>query len=663
MNQNRLGREKSPYLLQHKDNPIAWYAWGKEAFVAARRDNKPIFLSVGYSTCHWCHVMAHESFEDAEVAEVLNADFISIKVDREERPDVDDVYMRALQNLSGGGGWPMSVWLTPDGKPFFAGTYFPKYRFLQLLRRVREIWAKEPNQLLMDGDRLTAALSASSEVRSEDSQAADWEESLSEYISHFQFHYDERFGGFGRAPKFPPSMSLMLMMRQDLKSGLNQAEAMVNGTLQNMMRGGIYDQLCGGFHRYSVDEQWLVPHFEKMLYDQALISVALIDAFQMYGDTELARAARETLEYVGREMTSSEGGFYSAQDADSFNPNQNRKEEGYFSTFSYEELKELLTSEELDILKRAYGLSPQGNFEGRSILHLQDGFDGQVLQDPILKSAFAKLRTLRSSRPAPHVDDKVIASWNGWMIWAFARAARAFQEALYLERAQRALRFIREKMWVENKLSRFWRDGQACGEGTSEDFCALIHACLELHQADLQPEWIQFAMELQHALDHRFWDPHEGAYFTNDGTDPYLPVRTKEDYDGVTPSSNSMAALNLVRLYLLSGQMGFKDKAERIFARQFPQFKRYPSGHSFLGLAVDTFVFDTKVAVLSQGDWPAELKAELDQKYTPYVYWTKAESGWPVAAGKSDRENCIYVCEEGHCLRPATSKSEAIRQL
>jgi len=660
---NTLGREKSPYLLQHKDNPIAWFAWGPEAFETAKRENKPVFLSVGYSTCHWCHVMAHESFEDQEVADVLNSGFVSIKVDREERPDVDDVYMKALQSLSGGGGWPMSVWLTPEGKPFFAGTYFPKYRFLQLLRRVGEIWKTEPAHLLEDGERLLHAVKAhAAELPEIDTAAADWEEALKVYISHFQFHFDEKFGGFGNAPKFPQTMNLMLMMRQDFKTGLQQAEAMVTSTLSNMVRGGVYDQLSGGFHRYSVDQKWLVPHFEKMLYDQALLTVTLIEASQVYGENEFARAARETLDYVQREMTGAEGGFFSAQDADSLNPVLGHNEEGFFATYTHDELKNLLNAEEFDLVKRAYGVTPQGDFEGRAILHLQEGFDGSVREEPFMKAAFEKLRALRAAKPAPHLDDKVIAAWNGWMIWAFARGARAFGNASYLKSAENALAFVRGHLWKDGHLNRFWREG-AQGAGTSEDYASMIHACLELHQANGSKAAATFALELQMALDKNFWDEEDGAYFTNDGADPYLPVRTKDDYDGVTPCANSMAALNLVRLYLLTGEAIFKHKAERIFALLFPKFKQYPSGLPFLGLALDALVSETKTAVVNGAGWAEEFRKESQRRFLPYVYWTTSQSGWPVASGKLGDEPKIYVCEEGHCRKPAVSKLEASAQL
>lgn len=660
---NQLASEKSPYLLQHKDNPIAWFAWGKAAFEKAAKENKPVFLSVGYSTCHWCHVMAHESFEDQEVADVLNGKFISIKVDREERPDVDDVYMKALQSLSGGGGWPMSVWLTPDGKPFFAGTYFPKYRFLQLLRRIDQLWSTERDSLLRDGDRLTETVRDLKSSSEDEGSEVDWEETINGFTSSFQHHYDEAHGGFGQAPKFPQSMNLMLMMRQDAASGMNHAEVMVTGTLRAMLHGGIYDQLRGGFHRYSVDEKWLVPHFEKMLYDNALITLSLLEAGTLYSEPEFIRGARETLDYVLREMTDKAGGFYSAQDADSLDPEKNHNEEGYFATYSWDELKSALTEEELSVVARVYGATAQGNFEGRNILHLQDTFDGKVKEEPLVKSALQKLEKIRAQKPAPHLDDKIIGAWNGWMIWAMARASAVTGEAEYLTAAQKAMTFIRENMWKQGKLARFYRDGEAKASATSEDYSSLIHACLELHQVDLDKSWVQFALQLQEALDKSFWDQDEGGYFTSDGLDPLLPLRTKDDYDGVTPCANSMAAWNLVRLFLLTGESKYKLKSERLFEVFYPKFRRYPSGLPFMAMAMDYHLNEAKVAVMNGEGWVAEFFNEQKRKFNPYVYWTTSESGWPVAEGKADSSPKIYVCTEGRCLNPSTNSKETLAQL
>jgi uncharacterized protein YyaL (SSP411 family) len=665
---NRLGAEKSPYLLQHKNNPIAWYAWGERAFADARALNKPIFLSIGYSTCHWCHVMAHESFEDQDVAEVLNKNFISIKLDREERPDIDDLYMKAVQALTGGGGWPMSVWLTPEGRPFFAGTYFPKHRFLQLLRRIEQLWSDSRDQLLADGDRLLETIQRIS--RSDGGQTTpgmdEMEEFLQCYTNHFQHHFDERHGGFGGAPKFPQSMNLMVMMRQDAKTATYAAESMVKGTLDGMIRGGIYDHLAGGFHRYSVDERWLVPHFEKMLYDQALLSVTLLEAQALYKEEEFGRAARETLDYVLREMTHPEGGFYSAQDADSLNPQTGHVEEGHFATYVYSELKDRLSPTQLDLLTRVYGVTPEGQFEGRNILYLQKGFSRTTRNaNPELREALSVLSEIRASRPAPHLDDKVIASWNGWMAWALARAGLYLGEPLYTVAAEKALRFIKQKMFVSGRLSRFWRDGETRSSATAEDYASLINACVELYQSGFNEEWADWALTLQNVMDRDFWDIDEGGYYAADGRDHLVPLRHKDDYDGVTPGANSMAALNLVRLYSFTGERRFLEKAETIMNWLFPRLREFPSSLAFLAVAIDLHLSSPRVAVVSGNSWAREVFWETASGFSPHLLWAKADSSsvWPVARDKESHEPRIYVCTEGRCLKPATDKSSALEQL
>lgn len=652
---NELNQEKSPYLLQHKDNPIHWLPWGDEAFRRAREENKPVFLSVGYSTCHWCHVMAHETFEDQEVAEALNKDFICIKVDREERPDVDQIYMTALQSISGGGGWPMSVWLTPEGKPFFAGTYFPKLRFLQLSRRIHEVWTAEPEKLKNDSERMFEAIKQMDKAVEGAVPEAEQEEFISAYTTYFQHHFDDVNGGFGGAPKFPQTMNLMVMMRQDFKTGLRQAETIVNKTLTHMIRAGIYDQLHGGFHRYAVDEAWMIPHFEKMLYDQSLLTVTLLEAHQLYGDHDLARAARETLDYVLSEMTHAEGGFFSAQDADSLNPATGEKEEGWFCTFDYKELSEMFTPQELELATAHFGVSPSGNFEGRNILFLPEGVNGADKPAALI----ARLKNLRATRPAPHLDDKVIASWNGWMVWAFAKGAAVLKEPRYLHAATRAMEFMHKEMWREGKLHRYWREGAARGHATAEDFTSLIHACLELYQVSYDTRWSRWAMELQNVLDLDFWEDTDGLYYANNGRDPNLPLRPKEQYDGVHPSSNSMAAYNLARLHLLTGDERFHSRYARLMGGLFPKLREYPSSLPFLALAADFYVSDPKVGVLSGQEWTTELQAL--EGFQPHWLW--ARDGWPVSAGKAkpDGPAKLYVCRADRCLDPIDTIKEAKR--
>jgi uncharacterized protein YyaL (SSP411 family) len=657
---NQLIRESSPYLLQHKDNPIAWRAWNAQAFDEAEKLGRPIFLSIGYSTCHWCHVMAHECFEDPDVADFINAHFISIKVDREERPDIDAVYMNVLQTLTGGGGWPLSAWITSKGQAFFAGTYFPKLRFLQILRRISEVWERERPALLQDSDRLMQAvrdgMGEGPNLGTPD--PASMREFLKTYINSFQELFDEQNGGFGRAPKFPQTMNLMTMMRQDVHTQLHQAEALVQMTLTHMSRGGIYDHLCGGFHRYSVDEKWLVPHFEKMLYDQALISVTLSDAYQLYGDPEHARVLKETIEYVLNEMRSAQGGFYAAQDADSLDPATGQMHEGFFCTYTPQELKSTLSQEEYQALSLAYGVSEAGQFEGRSVLHLQEGVDGRVLSEPLIQSALQKLKALRKAKPQPHLDDKIITAWNGWMIWAVLRAGQVLNRADYIDAAVQSMNFIYNNLWAENRLHRYYRDGKKVGPATSEDYASIIFSLIELSQFDSDAKWTRWALELQSKMDTEFWDIEGGLYFLSDGKDSQLPLRSKEEYDGVTPSSNSMAAHNLWRLYLLTGESAYRDKSLSITQGLFAKLQRSPSALAFLALTIDLQTSDPQVLIRSGGGWTEDLKKSLASRFLPATMWLDQKSAWPIAAAKMSKGPAVFVCREGICLEPLESREE-----
>lgn len=655
--ENRLGREKSPYLLQHKNNPIHWRAWGEDAFKEAREKDKLIFLSIGYSTCHWCHVMAHESFENQAVADVLNKDFISIKVDREERPDVDDVYMKALLMMNGGGGWPLSVWLTPDGRPFFAGTYFPRDRFLQILARIQDVWTTERSNLLADAENLLNALKTSEEGETETPTPGDVKEYLDGYIGHFHHAFDERFGGFGRAPKFPQSMNLMVMMRQDFKNKMEQAEALVNRTLEGMSRGGMYDHLKGGFHRYSVDQQWLVPHFEKMLYDQAMIALALIDSEALYKTGEFKAVVYETLDYVLNSLTHEDGGFFAAEDADSLDPQSGHKEEGFFATFSYSELEKNLSKEELEQVKTVYGATEKGNFEGRNILHLQDEFDHRFKKDAVLAGALKKLETLRDQRPAPHRDEKIIAAWNGWMICAFARAARAYSEPRYLKAAQRALEFVKKELWQDGELKRYFHNGTAEASAVSEDYAALIWAALELNQADFNDEWAHFALALQNKMDRLFWDPDSKLYFSADGRDSHLLLRGKDNYDGVHPASNSMAFLNLLRLHLLTGDGEFLKKSDAMIESLFPLAVESPTRLPFFSIGLDAYEHGLRAAVIGEDKWALDFYKKESARFHPYILWVRGGSVWSVAR---DKNKGVSVCAADRCLSPAQDEDQAL---
>lgn len=657
---NKLGSEKSPYLFQHKDNPVWWKPWGIEAFQQARVENKPIFLSIGYSTCHWCHVMAHESFEDQTVAAVLNKNFISIKLDREERPDVDDIYMSAVQAINGHGGWPLSVWLTPEGKPFYGGTYFQKPHFIKLLEKISEIWNSDPGKVLADGAQMAEVLSRAKESKSESESTASLEQTLDRYITLHESAFDPK-GGFSHAPKFPPSMSLRVLMRRFAQTKDATAEEMVRVTLDEMLKGGIYDHLVGGFHRYSVDSNWLVPHFEKMLYDQAMLVPAYLEAYQIWRDENYKAVVTETLDYILAEMTVEGGGFYSAQDADSLILGENHKEEGYFATYSYDELKAALNTIELETLEKYFGVQRTGQFEGRNILHLQDHTAKvEVLKIPAIQSAFEKLKTLRAEKPAADTDDKIITAWNGWMIGAFAQSSRVLGDDRYLQAAEKAADFIWLNLWEGQKLSRRFKDGEKRFAALSDDYAAMIYAFIELYQSTFNEKWIAQALALQNVLDENFWSGT--AYYRDDASDPLLILRAIEDYDGVRPSANSLSAYNLMRLYHLTYNKNFKMRAESIFQHFSLHLQEYPSSKPFLLLAYDFYQADVLELAIVTTKRPWQIACEIPSVlgFAPHIVTAaQARSGKSVIPLLKDKtgtdELTIYSCREGTCSKPVTS--------
>jgi uncharacterized protein YyaL (SSP411 family) len=576
---NRLAAEKSPYLLQHAQNPVDWYPWGEEAFARARDEDKPIFLSVGYSTCHWCHVMEHESFEQPAIAELLNASFVSIKVDREERPDVDRVYMTFVQATTGAGGWPMSVWLTPELKPFFGGTYFPpvaRYNhpgFADVLQSIARAWREQRARIedTAEGllDRLRSAASGGP-----GGAAAPAPDVLARAVAAFAQSYDARHGGFGGAPKFPRPSELIFLLREHARTGEPVPRDLALHALRAMALGGMRDHIGGGFHRYSVDEAWRVPHFEKMLYDQAQLVLAYLEAAQATGDRFFAQVAEDTLQYVGRELTHPRGGFYSAEDADSLPPGappDGHKAEGAFYIWSAAELREILGGD-AEVVAARFGVEeggnapfdPHGEFTGRNLLYTalstedvaaRTGRSQEDVIDALGRGRLA-LFAARLGRPRPHLDDKVLAAWNGLMIAAFARAARVLQAPrfgladtadLHLATAQRAARFVRDELWDADRevLRRRFRDDEAAVDGYAEDYAAMALGLLELFQADGDPAWLAWADRLQTLLDARFYDPVDGGWFSTTGEDPSVLLRVKEDYDGAEPSATALALLTL----------------------------------------------------------------------------------------------------------------------
>jgi uncharacterized protein len=597
---NRLCSEKSPYLLQHAGNPVHWRPWGEEAFRAARSEGKLVFLSVGYATCHWCHVMAHESFEDAGVAAVLNEHFISIKVDREERPDVDRVYMAFVQATTGGGGWPMSVWMTPEGRPFYGGTYFPpaerwgKPGFRDLLLEMARLWREERGRVERAADSVAERLAGTGAA--EPGADVPGTSALDVATRDFLSSYDWRNGGFGGAPKFPRPSELLFLLTEHRRTGDRKLLDVVAHTLAAMAAGGMRDQIGGGFHRYSVDARWRVPHFEKMLYDQAQLVLAYLEAAQATGDHGFIGVAEDTLRYVQREMTSEQGAFFSAEDADSLPPGAPagaHATEGAFYLWSMDEIERLLGPDARAFCER-YGVERGGNaladphdeFTGRNILYEARPIEAIAAEvdRPVDEVAAALKRTRqlllreRNTRPRPQLDDKVLTAWNGLMIGAFARASRVVPEFCsarcestgrilgLAEAARGAASFIRSRMWdpATSRLLRRFRDGEAAIDAFAEDYACLIFGLLELYQADGDKSWVDWAVELQRRQDVLFWDDAAGGWFSTDGRDRTILWRFKEDYDGAEPAASSIAVHNLLTFERLGvAPDGARDEIER----------------------------------------------------------------------------------------------------
>ena len=642
---NRLAQEHSPYLLQHKDNPVSWWPWGPEAFKAAKDQNKPIFLSVGYSTCHWCHVMAHESFESDEVAEVLNCHFIPIKLDREERPDIDDLYMAAVLALTHHGGWPLSVWLLPDGRPFFGGTYFPKDRFLELLRRIHTVWKDNPDLVQKDAVQLTDYLKRSRE-RESASSPIDKNSALkilSTFVEDHRARFDSLHGGFGSAPKFPQALNLMALLRLGER-------ALVEKTLDEMMKGGIHDHLMGGFHRYSVDRQWIVPHFEKMLYDQAWLARIYLEAACSLQKDAYRIVAQRCLDYVLREMTSSEGGFFSAQDADSLNPSTNHMEEGYFATFAFDDLVKQLSSEEFKALRDAFDISEHGNFEDRNILVARESAPPSGLE---LKNAFEKIAALRQAQPPPLTDDKILTAWNGWMISSFIKGYQVLGDHRYLLAAQKAAQFIWDHLWNQESEHLFLRirQGQTKERALSDDFTAMIAAFLDLFETTGDDPWKDKALKFQNTLDAKFWDTKSAGYFRDDGEDPTVLVRLKEDHDGVRPNANSLATMNLLRLYHMTGNADFKKRAEQIFAAYHEQMTHYPSAMPALLMNLD-FYFSPVVEVGIGAQIHLDEKNRFKEKLWRGFFPNTVIKSLP-------HIDKFVICVENTCQEPTALAAEA----
>jgi uncharacterized protein YyaL (SSP411 family) len=620
---NRLIHETSPYLLQHAHNPVDWYPWGPEALGKARREEKPLFLSIGYRACHWCHVMERESFESEEVARVLNEQFVSIKVDREERPDLDEVYMLATQLMSGSGGWPMSVFLTPDLKPFFAGTYFPpddrygRPGFKHLLLQLADYWKNRREEVIQAANRAALALSQYSSLQGEEGEIGP--DLVQGAVQAMTRDFDPKWGGFGGAPKFPPSMRLTLMLREYRRTQDEGLLRVVNTTLDRMARGGMYDQVGGGFHRYSVDEYWLVPHFEKMLYDNALLAPVYLDSYGTTGNEYHARIGREVLEYVLREMTDERGGFYSTLDADS------EGHEGKFYLWSPEEVDAVLGAEDGALFCRVYDITPRGNFEGKNIPNLIErsveeraaelGMEPAALWqrlDPLRE----RLREARSHRVWPGLDDKVLTSWNGLMIRAMAAGYRVLGEERYRAAAERAAEFVLTTLQQDGRLLRTYRNGQARLNGYLEDYSFMAVALLDLHEATGEARWRSEAERLVEAMNTNFWDARQGGYFYTSHDHEALIARMKSNEDGAIPSGNSMAALALVRLGIggRADRSDYLEKAGRVLSSYAEVMRRAPAAFANMLLAADLYLAGGREQVA--GGSPGELASPA----TPHVH-------------------------------------------
>ncbi|MFA7382486.1 MAG: thioredoxin domain-containing protein [Desulfurivibrionaceae bacterium] len=684
---NRLVTEKSPYLIQHAFNPVAWYPWGEEAFALAGREGKPIFLSIGYSTCHWCHVMAHESFENLEVARLLNENFVCIKVDREERPDLDQLYMTAVQALTGRGGWPMSVFLTPDRQPFYGGSYFPPESrhglpgMVELLAAVHDAWRADPKKILASAAKITDHLRR----KAAEGGAATIEPEIgAKAFQQLSAEYDPEFGGFGSAPKFPRPVLFNFLLRHAVRTGETQALNMTLVTLRKMAAGGMYDHLGGGFHRYSVDGQWRVPHFEKMLYDQGQLAISYLEAFQLGQDPFYANVAQDILDYVLRDLTSPEGGFYSAEDADSSQAgNPEVHGEGLFYLWTWEEIVSILGQEHGEIFAFHYGVleegnalaDPQAEFTGKNILYIAHPLGETArrfhLQEEtlsrLLERSRQKLLTARAQRPRPHLDDKIITSWNGHMISAFARAAQVLGEKRYLAAAKRAADFIRANLYAQasGTLFRRYRDGEGGLAGQLDDYAFLINGLLDLYEASFDLAWLQMAIALTEKQLDLFGDEVQGGFFETSGTDQSVLVRLKADYDGAEPTGNSVSALNLLRLAWITGNEAWRQKAGATIKAFGERLNNYPSilpqmlvAHALEEGKPRQFVIagkldrpDTEImlAMLRKRFLPGKIVLLADERSKKFL-----KQYQPVLAELPAQGNktVVYLCENFSCQLP-----------
>jgi hypothetical protein len=698
---NRLAKEKSPYLLQHQHNPVDWFPWGAEAFEKAKKENKPIFLSIGYSTCHWCHVMERESFENEDIAKVLNDNFVCIKVDREERPDVDKVYMTFVQATTGGGGWPLNVWLTPDLKPFVGGTYFPpadrggRPGFPTMLKRLADGWKNDRKSIEDHGTEVATKLAEyakSTPTKSEVSAKTAINTGLAQLAKRF----DADYGGFGASPKFPQPSNFSFLFRMSVRKGLGEspeaedrdralAGQMALLTLGKMADGGIHDHLGGGFHRYSVDKYWHIPHYEKMLYDQAQLAGVYLDAFQITREPRWEKTTRDILDYVLRDMTDKEGGFYSAEDADSLEEGHSEKIEGAFYVWKKAELDSVL-GDAAELFNKTYGVEPNGNapigsdpqgeLKGKNTLIIRKA-PANADEEKSLAASRAKLFELRNKRPRPHLDDKVIVAWNGLMISAYARAAQVLDEPRYVAAAQSSARFIKEKLWKNGALIRSYRHEPSNAAGFADDYASLIAGLLDLYQADFDTQWLSWALELQTKMDELFYDKEHGGYFQTASAQGDILFRSKEDYDSAEPAPGSVATMNLIKLAQLTDSKELRERADKTIASMAEQLEKLPSAATQMLCAVDASMSKGRQIVIAGKPGAEDTKAllkEARRRYTPNQIIILADGGagqeWigkrnEAIAGMTPQSGkaAAFVCEDFVCQAPQTDAAKLREQL
>lgn len=687
-NLNRLANEKSPYLLQHANNPVDWYPWGEEAFTKAKSLDRPVFLSIGYSTCHWCHVMEHESFEDEEVANLMNQYFISVKVDREERPEIDHVYMSVCQAMTGRGGWPLTIIMTPDKEPFFAGTYFPKQGrgnrpgMMQLIPAIARNWEQDREKLSGNISKIKDYL-----ARTNTKPIGDFpdESILSDGFTQFLGRYDHEFGGFGKAPKFPSPQDFIFLLRYYHQTKDESALLIVENTLKHMRRGGIWDHIGFGFHRYSTDREWLVPHFEKMLYDQAMLALAYLETYQVTGNEFYAETAREIFTYILRDMTSAEGGFYSAEDADS------EGEEGLFYLWTLDEVKQILGDAEGEWFITAYNLTETGNFRdeatrqfnGKNILHQKGNLKelsrklglSEKNLNGFIQSSITKLMEVREKRIHPLKDDKILTDWNGLMIAALSKGASVLQEPFYLKAAGKAADFVMKELRdSKGRLLKRYRNGDADLEGHLDDYAFMIWGLLNLYEAGYDSRQLSRAIELAEVMEEDFNDDENGGFFLGSDQAEKLIIRAKTGYDGAIPSGNSIAVLVLNRLYRMTGNSKWEDLAEKTLRSFSADLERVPSGHTAMLLGFMYDAYGSKEIVVvgnSRYEETKKVLQELQSQYVPQRIMIFKDTSkrhdalskiasWTENHSMKNNKPTIYICEDFACKLPTTDLDKAI---